>query len=67
MNSVILNLIEGLKMKIEALEKLSYEPQNYKKKCDDMEARIIALEGIIRKTVYHVIKPGESNENTKPT
>ena len=40
---VMLNLIEGLKMKIASLE-----------------ARIIVLEGIIK-------KPGESNENTKST
>ena len=32
-------------MKIEALEKLAHEPQNYKEKCDDMEKRLLeALE-----------------------
>ena len=31
-------------MHIDALEKLSHEPQNYKEKCDEMEERIEALE-----------------------
>jgi len=42
--NTILNLIEGLKMKIEALEKLSHQPQNYKEKCEDMERRIEKVE-----------------------
>ena len=71
-NKIMMNLIEGLKMKIDTLEKLSHEPQNYKEKCDDMEVRLVNLERIIKKTIYHVIKPnsiieGESNENTKST
>ena len=43
-DNIILNLIEGLKIKINALEELAHEPQNYKKKCDEMEERIIKLE-----------------------
>ena len=42
--NTILNLIEGLKMKINALEELAHEPQNYKKKCEAMEKRIERLE-----------------------
>ena len=56
--NTMLNLIEGLKMKIEALEKLAHEPQNYKEKCDDMEKRLVKLESIITEM---------SNENKKPT
>ena len=56
--NTMLNLIEGLKMKIEALEKLAHEPQNYKEKCDDMEKRLVKLENIITEM---------SNENKKPT
>ena len=56
--NVMLNIIEGLKMKIDALEKLSHEPQNYKDKCDEMEKRLVKLENIITEM---------SNENTKST
>ena len=56
--TIIMNLIEGLKMKIDSLEKLSHEPQNYKKKCDEMEKRLVKLENIITEM---------SNENTKST
>ena len=45
-------------MKIEALEKLSHEPQNYKKKCDEMEKRLVKLESIITERV---------DENKEPT
>ena len=57
-DNIIINLIEGLKMKIDALEKLSHQPQNYKEKCDEMEKRLVKLENIITEM---------SNENTKPT
>ena len=56
--NVMLNIIEGLKIKINALERLSHEPQNYKKKCDEMEKRLVKLENIITEM---------SNENTKST
>ena len=56
-----MNLIDGLKMYGES-NKLYL-----KMKIDSLEARIVVLEGIIKKTIYHVIKPGESNENTKST
>ena len=45
----ILNLLSGLRMKIESLEKLSHEPQNYKEKCDDMEIRIKKVERRLKK------------------
>ena len=75
--NTILNLIEGLKMKIEALEKLSHEPQNYKEKCEAMEKRIERLEVLTK--VNKVINAEErisklesiiteiTNENKKPT
>ena len=56
--NMILNLIEGIKMKIEVLEKLAHEPHNYKEKCDEMEKRLIKLESIITEI---------TNENKKPT
>ncbi len=57
-DNIIINLIEGLKMKIDILEKLSHQPQNYKEKCDEMEKRLVKLENIITEM---------SNENTKST
>ncbi len=57
-DKTIMNLIEGLKIKINALEELAHEPQNYKVKCDEMEKRLIKLENIITEM---------SNENTKST
>ena len=33
-----------LEQRIDQLEKMAHEPQNYKEKCDAMEARIEALE-----------------------
>tara|TARA_Y100000034_G_C6783727_1_gene350481 strand:+ start:182 stop:415 length:234 start_codon:yes stop_codon:yes gene_type:complete len=43
-DKISMNLIEGLKMKIDALEKLSHELQNYKDKCDEMEKRLERIE-----------------------
>ena len=76
--TIIMNLIEGLKMKIDSLEKLSHEPQNYKKKCEAMEKRIERLEVLTK--VNMVINAEERisklesiivtemiNENKKPT
>ena len=38
------DFIVVLEKRIEELEKLAHEPQNYKEKCDAMEIRIQALE-----------------------
>tara|TARA_Y100000310_G_C20412307_1_gene682623 strand:- start:429 stop:626 length:198 start_codon:yes stop_codon:yes gene_type:complete len=38
------DFIVVLERRIEELEKLAHEPQNYKEKCDAMEIRIQALE-----------------------
>ena len=76
--NTILNLIEGLKMKIEALEKLSHEPQNYKEKCDDMEKRLERIEVLTKVNMVinaeeriskleSIIVTEMSNENTKST
>jgi len=75
--NTILNLIEGLKMKIEALEKLSHEPQNWIHGMS-LEKRIKKLEVLAK--VNMVINAGERisklesiivtemiNENKKPT
>ena len=54
----MMNLIEGLKMKIKVLEELSHEPQNYKKKCEAMERRIERLEILTKvNTVMLAILP----------
>ena len=37
-----------LEKRIESLEALAHEPQNYKVKCDEMEKRIQVLENKIR-------------------
>jgi len=48
-DKLILNLIEGLKMKIGSLERLSHEPQNYREKCDEMEIRLRKVERRLKK------------------
>jgi len=48
-DKLILNLLEGLKMKIESLEKFSHEPQNYREKCDQMEIRLKKVERRLKK------------------
>ena len=42
--SNLLIYIKKLERQIEELEKISHEPQNYKKKCNEMEKRIEAIE-----------------------
>ena len=77
--TIIMNLIEGLKMMIDTLEKLSHEPQNYKKKCEVMERRIEKL-GVLYESNQEVVMDIEArlskleniitemtNENKEPT
>jgi peptidoglycan hydrolase CwlO-like protein len=52
-DKIILNLLEGLKMKVDALEKLSHEPQSYREKCDEMEKRINRLEQKIKTLIRY--------------
>ena len=47
-----LYLIKRLEKRIEELEELPHEPQNYKEKCDDMEKRIDALEKSVKEILY---------------
>ena len=39
--------IDQLEKRVMELEKLSHEPQNYRKKCEEMEERIDKLEAVI--------------------
>ena len=39
--------VRKLSERVEQLEKLSHEPQNYRKKCEEMEERIDKLEAVI--------------------
>jgi len=48
-DKIILNLLEGLKMKVDSLERLSHEPQNYREKCDQMEIRLKKVERRLKK------------------
>ena len=77
-DNIIINLIEGLKMKIDALEKLSHQPQNYKEKCDEMEKRLERLEVLTKVNMVinaeerlskleNIIAMEITNENKKPT
>ena len=77
-DNIIINLIEGLKMKIESLEKLSHQPQNYKEKCDEMEKRLERLEVLTKVNMVinaeerlskleNIIAMEITNENTKST
>ena len=40
----IMDVIEQIDERVKEVEKLSHEPQNYRKKCDEMEKRIKKLE-----------------------
>ncbi len=42
--AVLVEAIKEQQKQIVYLQEHSYEPQNYKKKCDEMEERIIELE-----------------------
>ena len=44
----IMGMIDQLDERLKEVEKNSHEPQNYKKKCDEMEKRIIKLEKRLR-------------------
>ena len=39
--------VRKLSKRVEQLEKLSHEPQNYREKCEEMEERIDKLEAVI--------------------
>jgi hypothetical protein len=53
---LIKKLERKLKTQIRELEKNSHEPQNYKKKCDEMEERIGGLEREVKKILYAIGK-----------
>ena len=40
----IMDVIEQIDERVKEVEKLSHEPQSYRKKCDEMETRIKKLE-----------------------
>ena len=42
----LIDAIDQIDKRLEIVEKFSHEPQNYKKKCDEMEKRIIKLENL---------------------
>lgn len=44
----IMDVMDQLDERLKEVEKNSHEPQNYKKKCDEMEKRIIKLEKRLR-------------------
>ena len=45
-----------LEQRVEELEKLSHEPQNYKQKCEEMEERIDHLENELNMMRYRIDK-----------
>ena len=40
----IMDAVDAIDKRVEEVEKYSHKPQNYKKKCDEMEIRIKKLE-----------------------
>ena len=40
----VMDAVDSINERVKEVEKISHEPQNYRKKCDDMEARIKKLE-----------------------
>ena len=40
----LMDAIDAIDERVKVVEKFSHEPQNYKKKCDEMEKRIEKLE-----------------------
>ena len=40
----IMEVLDQLDKRLDSVEKLSHEPQNYKKKCEEMERRIEKIE-----------------------
>jgi archaellum component FlaC len=50
----LMDVIEAIDERVKTVEKFSHEPQNYKKKCDEMEKRIEKLERKIKfKKMYN--------------
>jgi archaellum component FlaC len=50
----LMDAIEAIDERVKTVEKFSHEPQNYKKKCDEMEKRIEKLERKIKfKKMYN--------------
>jgi len=44
----VMDAVDQLAERVEKVEKLAHEPQNYRKKCDEMEKRIKTLERKIK-------------------
>ena len=40
----VMDAVDAIDDRVKEVEKLSHEPQNYRKKCDEMENRIKKLE-----------------------
>ena len=40
----VMDAVDAIDERVKDVEKFSHEPQNYKKKCDEMEVRIKKLE-----------------------
>ena len=40
----VMDAVDAINERVKEVEKFSHEPQNYKKKCDEMEIRIKKLE-----------------------
>ena len=57
-----------LERRIQSLEDVAHEPQNYKEKCDQMEERIKVLEDKRKKDLYKIeieMFTLDKNENLK--
>ena len=49
----IMDVIEQIDERVKEVEKLSHEPQSYRKKCDEMEKRIKKLEQKLKTMVRY--------------
>ena len=45
----LMDAIDSINERVQKVEKLSHEPQNYKEKCDEMETRINKVERRLKK------------------
>ena len=49
----VMDAVDGIDERLKEVEKLSHEPQNYRKKCDEMENKIKKLEQKLKTMVRY--------------
>ena len=49
----VMDAVDGIDERLKEVEKLSHEPQNYRKKCDEMENKIKKLEQKLKSLIRY--------------